>query len=167
MDWAAAVPGPRPAPTGSAGAAAVSALGNHELQAPLGHASRAAKLRPVFAFLPSLGWQEMFLLVVIGLLLFGRDLPTAGRKLGKVVAQLKRTFQDFKDQMDRDESLREVRKSIDEAKREVENVTAMPRAIADPGRALRNLTHEAMASPLPPEEGSANEGDGAAAKKTD
>jgi len=118
----------------------------------------------VFAFLPSLGWQEMFLLVVIGLLLYGRDLPTAGRKLGKVVAQLKRTFQDFKDQMDRDDSLREVRKSIDEAKREVENVTAVPRAIADPGRALRNLTHEAMATPLPPEDGVPSEGDGAAKK---
>ncbi|MFN9843553.1 MAG: twin-arginine translocase TatA/TatE family subunit, partial [Planctomycetota bacterium] len=89
----------------------------------------------MLAFLPSLGGQEMFLLVVIGLLLYGRDLPSAGRKLGKVVAQLKRTFHDFKDQMDRDESLREVRKSIEEAKREVDNATSLPRAVADPGRA--------------------------------
>lgn len=127
-----------------------SAAQRHELQPPLGHGDRAAKLRAVLAFFPSLGWQEVFLLVVIGLLLFGRDLPSAGRKLGKVVAQLKRTFHDFKDQMDRDESLREVRKSIEEAKREVDNVTALPRAVADPGRALRDLTHEAMATPLPP-----------------
>lgn len=126
-----------------------SAASRDELQPPLGHRPRAAKLRGVLAFLPSLGWQEMFLLIVIGLLLFGRDLPSAGRKLGKVVAQLKRTFHDFKDQMDRDESLREVRKSIEEAKREVDNVTSLPRAIADPGRALRDLTHEAMSAPLP------------------
>ena len=118
----------------------------------------------MLAFLPSLGWQEMFLLVVIGLLLYGRDLPSAGRKLGKVVAQLKRTFHDFKDQMDRDESLREVRKSIEEAKREVDNATALPRAVADPGRALRDLTHEAMATPLPPaadDHGSDGPGSGA------
>jgi Sec-independent protein translocase protein TatA len=137
-------------PCGFGRAAARSATPRHELQPPLGHRDRAAKLRTVLAFLPSLGWQEMFLLIVIGLLLYGRDLPSAGRKLGKVVSQLKRTFHDFKDQMDRDESLREVRKSIEEAKREVDNVAAVPRAVADPGRALRDLTHEAMSAPLPP-----------------
>jgi sec-independent protein translocase protein TatA len=137
-------------PCGFGRGAARSTAPRHELQPPLGHRDRAAKLRTVLAFLPSLGWQEIFLLVVIGLLLFGRDLPSAGRKLGKVVAQLKRTFHDFKDQMDRDESLREVRKSIEEAKREVDNVTTLPRAVADPGRALRDLTHEAMSVPLPP-----------------
>lgn len=140
----------------SAGGADATTKRPHELEPLLGRGERAAKLRSVLAFLPSLGWQEMFLLIVIGLLLYGRDLPSAGRKLGKVVAQLKRTFHDFKEQMDRDESLREVRKSIEEAKREVENVTAMPRAIADPGRALRDLTHETMTAPLP----TANERDG-------
>lgn len=95
----------------------------------------------------------MFLLIVIGLLLYGRNLPDAGRKLGRVVAQLKRGFQDFKDQLDRDDSLREVRKTIDEAKREVRNVTSVPRAIADPSTALRDLTNEAMSSPLPDDDG--------------
>jgi len=103
----------------------------------------------VFAFLPSLGWQEMFLLVLIGLLLYGRDLPNAGRKMGRAVAQLKRSFQDFKEQMDRDDSLREVRQSIEDAKRQVKSVASVPTALADPGRALRDLTHEAMSSPLP------------------
>jgi Sec-independent protein translocase protein TatA len=102
----------------------------------------------VFAFLPSLGWQEMFLLLVLGLLLYGRNLPDAGKKLGRFVAQLKRGFQDFKDQMDRDESLREVRKTIQDTTREVRNVTAVPRAIADPTRALRDLTNEAMSAPV-------------------
>ena len=95
----------------------------------------------------------MFLLIVIGLLLYGRNLPDAGRKLGRVVAQLKRGFQDFKDQLDRDESLREVRKSIDEAKREVRDITSVPRAIVDPGRTLRDLTNEAMSTPLPDDDG--------------
>ena len=66
----------------------------------------------MIAFLPSLGWPEMFLLIVIGLLLYGRNLPQAGRSFGRFVGQLRRGFQQFKDQMDRDESLREVRKTM-------------------------------------------------------
>lgn len=107
--------------------------------------------RPVFAFLPSLGWQEMFLLVLIGLLLYGRNLPEAGKTLGRFVAQLKRGFQDFKDQMDRDESLREVRRTFEDTTREVRNIAAVPRAVADPVHALKELTNEAMSSPLPDE----------------
>jgi sec-independent protein translocase protein TatA len=103
----------------------------------------------VFAFIPSLGWSEMMLLVLVGLLLYGRNLPQAGKTLGRFVAQMKRGFQDFKDQMDRDESLREMRRTIDETRRELRDVTAVPRAIADPTQALRDLTHEAMSSPLP------------------
>jgi Sec-independent protein translocase protein TatA len=47
----------------------------------------------MFAFLPSLGFQEMSVLVVISLLLYGRDLPQAGRMLGKAVANLRRGFE--------------------------------------------------------------------------
>lgn len=104
--------------------------------------------RHVFAILPSLGWQEMFLLVLIGLLLYGRNLPQAGRTLGRYVAQFKRGFQDFKDQMDRDETLREMRKTIDETKREIRQATAVPRAIANPIGAARELAHEAMTAPV-------------------
>ena len=98
----------------------------------------------MFAILPSLGWQEMFLLLVIGLLLYGRNLPQAGRTLGHFVSKFKRGLQDFKDQMDRDETLREMRQTLDETKREMAKATAIPQAIADPGGALRNLAQEAI-----------------------
>jgi Sec-independent protein translocase protein TatA len=106
-------------------------------------------LRRVFAILPSLGWQEMFLLMVVGLLLYGRNLPEAGRTFGQFVAKLKRGYQDFKDQIDRDESIREVRKTLADTTREMRNVTALPRAVADPTSALRDLTNAAMSQPLP------------------
>lgn len=99
------------------------------------------------AFLFNIGGEEMFVLMVLGVLLFGRNLPEVGRTLGKTVAQLRRGFQDFKNQMDRDDTLRDVRKSVQDMKRAME----VPRAIADPGRALRDLTNEALYSP-PPEE---------------
>lgn len=103
---------------------------------------------PVIAFLPSLGWQEMFLLIVIGLLLYGRNLPEAGRTLGRVVGQLKRGFQQFKEQMDRDESIQEVRKTLQDTTRDVRNITAVPRALADPGAALRTMASDAMQAPV-------------------
>ena len=108
--------------------------------------------RPVFAILPSLGWQEMFLLIVIGLLLYGRNLPQAGRTFGRFAAQLKRGFQDFKDQMDRDETVREMRKTLDETKREMQRAAAVPNAIANPAQAVRDLAHEAMTAPAQPDD---------------
>lgn len=105
-------------------------------------------LARVFAILPTLGMYEMFLLLLIGLLLYGRNLPQAGRTMGRFVAQLKRGFQDFKDQMDRDESLREVRKTIEDTTREVRNIAAVPRAIANPVQELRSLAHHTMHEPV-------------------
>ena len=104
----------------------------------------------MFAILPSLGWQEMFLLGLIGLLLYGRNLPQAGKTLGRYVAQFRRGFQDFKDQMDRDETMREMRKTIDETKREMQRATAVPQAIADPARAVRSFAQDALAAPVEP-----------------
>jgi len=103
----------------------------------------------VIAFLPSLGWQEMFLLLVIGLLLYGRNLPEAGRNLGRMAAQMKRGFQEFKDQIDRDGSLREVKKTFQETTNELRRVAEVPRALANPTSALRDLATEAMSSPMP------------------
>jgi len=107
--------------------------------------------RPVFAFLPSLGTQEIILLVIVGLLLYGRNLPEAGRALGKVAAQFRRGYQEFKDQLDREGDLGEMKKTLKSTAQELRNVAAVPRAGIDPTRALRDLTNEALSSPLPDE----------------
>ena len=97
-------------------------------------------------FLPSIGYQEMFLLLVVGLLLYGRNLPEAGRSLGRVAAQLRRGWHEFKDQMDRDGDLREVKKTLQGTAEELRRVAEVPRAIGDPRRALQNLAQDAMAA---------------------
>ena len=94
----------------------------------------------------------MFLLLVLGLLLYGRNLPDAGRSLGRVVAQLKRSWIDFKDQLDSEGELRDVKKVIQNTAREVKNVAKVPTAVANPTNALRELTHEAMSAPVPDSE---------------
>ena len=87
-------------------------------------------------------------MLVIGLLLYGRNLPDAGRSLGRVVAQLKRSFHDFKDQLDRDGQISDVKKALQDTAREVKNIAKVPRAISNPNDALRELTHQAMSSPI-------------------
>lgn len=109
----------------------------------------------MFAILPSLGFQEMFVLLVIGLLLYGRNLPDAGRTLGRVAAQLRRGLNEFKDQMNRDANVTEMRQTLQDTKAEIHRATSARRTIADPKRALRDLTNEALSSPLSGEEKSA------------
>jgi sec-independent protein translocase protein TatA len=105
----------------------------------------------VFAFFPSLGWEEMFLLLVIGLLLYGRNLPEAGRNLGKVLAQLKRGFDDFKQQLNRDADLREMKDSLKDAARDLRKVADIPRTIAHPVQAAMAKAKDAVKAPPPDE----------------
>lgn len=96
------------------------------------------------AFL-NIGGQEMLVLLVIGLLIFGRRLPEVGRSLGRTLGQLRRGLQEFKDQMERDEDIREIKTTV----RDLERELRAPRVLTDPGGMLRNLTDEALATPGP------------------
>jgi sec-independent protein translocase protein TatA len=111
----------------------------------------------VFAFLPSLGFQEMLVLLVIGLLLYGRNLPEAGRTMGRALAHLRRSFQEFKHQMDGDADLRDVKQSLRDTASEFRRVADVPRAMADPKRALQDLARDALTS-APPDEAAGKNG---------
>lgn len=114
----------------------------------------------MLSFLPSIGFQEMFILLVIGLLLYGRNLPEAGRTLGRAAAHLRRGLAEFKSQMDRDGDLADVKRSLRDSARELRNISAVPSALGNPGQALReeveqqaksvfaDLGDSSLASPL-------------------
>lgn len=89
------------------------------------------------------GYQEMLVILVIGVLIFGRRLPEVGRTLGKTVAQLRRGLDDFKAQIAADQDLREAKSAVHDLRRAVQ----APRVLADPRRLLRDLTDETLASP--------------------
>jgi sec-independent protein translocase protein TatA len=56
-------------------------------------------LTPVFAFF-NLGAQEMIILLIIGVLLFGRKLPEVGRYLGKGIVEFKKGIKGLEDEVD-------------------------------------------------------------------
>lgn len=53
---------------------------------------------PVFGF--GLGTSEMMVLLVLGVLLFGRNLPSLGRSLGKTVTEFKRGVKGLEDDLE-------------------------------------------------------------------
>lgn len=54
---------------------------------------------PLFAFF-SLGAQEMIILLIVGVLLFGRKLPEVGRYLGKGIIEFKKGIKGLEDDVD-------------------------------------------------------------------
>jgi sec-independent protein translocase protein TatA len=60
----------------------------------------SAVLTPVFGFLGTLGAQEIIILLLIGVLLFGRKLPEVGRYLGKGIVEFKKGIKGLEDEVD-------------------------------------------------------------------
>jgi sec-independent protein translocase protein TatA len=55
-------------------------------------------MTPLFGF--NLGAQEIILLLIIGVLLFGRRLPEVGRYLGKGIVEFKKGVRGLEDEVD-------------------------------------------------------------------
>ncbi len=56
-------------------------------------------MNPLFAIL-GLGTQEILIILVIGVLLFGRKLPEVGRYLGKGIVEFKKGMKGLEDEVD-------------------------------------------------------------------
>lgn len=54
----------------------------------------------LLAFIPQLGTMEMLVLLVIGVILFGRKLPEVGRYLGKGIVEFKKGIRGLEDDVD-------------------------------------------------------------------
>ena len=70
----------------------------------------------------SIGWQEIFLVLVVALLVYGERLPQAARKVGIKYAELKKKWQDI--QMD-------IKREIDAAAKETDIKKDIDKAVGD------------------------------------
>jgi sec-independent protein translocase protein TatA len=53
----------------------------------------------LFGFLPGVGMPEILVLLVLGILLFGRKLPDVGRSLGKTMVEFKKGMRGIEDEV--------------------------------------------------------------------
>jgi sec-independent protein translocase protein TatA len=72
-------------------------------------------MNPLFAF--NLGFQEMLILLVIGVLLFGRKLPDVGRSLGKGIVEFKKGLRGLEDEYEAPQAVAHRSEAIAEAPR--------------------------------------------------
>ena len=57
-------------------------------------------LDPTLAFLGPIGWQELLILAVIGVLIFGKRLPEVGRSIGKGIVEFKKGLAGVDEEVD-------------------------------------------------------------------
>jgi len=53
------------------------------------------------AFLGPIGWQELLILAILGLLIFGKRLPEVGRSLGRGIVEFKQGLQGMEDDLEK------------------------------------------------------------------
>lgn len=54
----------------------------------------------VLGFLPNIGFPELMLILGLGVLLFGRNLPSVGRSLGKSIVEFKKGLRGIEEEID-------------------------------------------------------------------
>ena len=86
--------------------------------------------------MPSTG--EWMVLLVVGLLIFGRRLPEVGRSVARTMTHFRRGLQDFKQEMDKDEDLKDIKSTVSDLKKTID----APRILANPGKYLDRLADE-------------------------
>lgn len=110
--------------------------------------------------------QEWLIILIVGIILFGRRLPEVGKQVGRTIIQLRQGMQKLRDEIDLDEDFREVKETLTNARYDLKDsveedlapglgVDEDTRRIAtDPRHLLEDLTDEARSVPAPelPEE---------------
>ncbi len=96
--------------------------------------------------------QEWMLILLVGIMLFGRRLPEVGRTVGRTVAQLRQGINKLKQEVDLDSEVRDLGKTVRDAKNKITKAVEAPKKFTNPTKMLSDLTDETLASQGPGEE---------------
>ena len=83
-------------------------------------------MNPLFGLF-NLGAQEMIVLLVIGVLLFGRKLPEVGRYLGKGIVEFKKGMKGLEDEIDSSASARPEAPALEQPRPPQRIMTTAPK----------------------------------------
>jgi sec-independent protein translocase protein TatA len=83
-------------------------------------------MNPLFGLF-NLGAQEMIVLLVIGVLLFGRKLPEVGRYLGKGIVEFKKGMKGLEDEIDSSASARPETPALEQPRPPQRIMTTAPK----------------------------------------
>lgn len=79
--------------------------------------------------------SEMLVVLILGLLLFGRRLPEVGRTIGKTIRDLRRGLDNFKRDLNSDQGFSDAKTAI----KDIKKVVNAPRKFTDPKRILTEI----------------------------
>lgn len=88
------------------------------------------------AFLGPIGWQELLILAVIGVLIFGKRLPEVGRSIGKGIVEFKKGLagidEDMEAAVERQQKLEAEAGNTTKVETEAHAETQAPSQAAEP-----------------------------------
>ena len=93
--------------------------------------------------------SELFVLLVVGIVLFGRRLPQVGKTVARTIVQLRQGLHKLQAEMELDEEMRDVKDTFRETRHELTEATHLPRGLSEPGRMLEDLTDATLSSVVP------------------
>jgi sec-independent protein translocase protein TatA len=112
---------------------------------------------PVSLIFPS--GQEWIIILIVGIVLFGRRLPEVGKQVGRTIIQLRQGMQKLRDEIDLDADLREVKETVTDVQYDLRESVDVEedlgldedtrRIARDPKGLLEDLTDEALSAPAP------------------
>lgn len=111
-------------------------------------------LSPLPLMIGPLGMQEMLIILVVALIVFGpRKLPQIGKTLGKSVAEFRRTSTELRSTLEREVQMEEFRAARSEVSELKKDVTDLGRGL-DPDRGSGPPEAKPQTGESPPEAGS-------------
>jgi sec-independent protein translocase protein TatA len=83
-------------------------------------------MTPLFGFF-NLGGQEMIIILIIGVLLFGRKLPEVGRYLGKGIVEFKKGIKGLEDEFEGSQAPRQDQVTLEQPRPPQRIMTTAPK----------------------------------------